>query len=180
MNTVEPIRDLGLIDRIKDFLRTSPRNYLLFLVSINVGTRISDTLSLRVKDVVGTTHIKIKEQKTGKTKLFFINSKLSEEIKKYVKNLDEDSYLFPSMNHPDQKISRFAAHKILKVVAKEFGIKNFSNHSLRKTFGYFYYKQTKDIALLQQIFNHSSQSITLRYIGMNQEIMDESLSKFYL
>lgn len=33
-------------------------------------------------------------------------------------------------------------------------------HTLRKTFGYWHYKQYKDVAILQDIFNHSAPSIT--------------------
>ena len=51
---------------------------------------------------------------------------------------------------------------------------------MRKTFGYFHYKQYKDIALLQQIFNHSSPSISLRYIGIDQEEIDKSYEGFSL
>ena len=42
-------------------------------------------------------------------------------------------------------------------------------HTLRKTFGYWAYKQGIDITLLMRIFNHSAPSITLRYIGITQE-----------
>lgn len=48
---------------------------------------------------------------------------------------------------------------------------------MRKTFGYHYYKKTKDVALLMDLFNHSSQSVTLRYIGINQDVMNESIIK---
>ena len=51
-------------------------------------------------------------------------------------------------------------------------------HSMRKTFGYHYYKQTKDIALLQKIFNHSSPAITLAYIGIDQDRMDRAYTTF--
>jgi integrase len=180
MNLAQPIRDQNLLSKIKDDLRKEPRSYILFLLGINTGLRISDLLSLKVKDVQNTTHIKIREQKTGKTKLFFINPSLSEEIKKYIFNLDSESFLFSSKNNPKLNISRFAAHKILKSVGNKFGLKNFSAHSMRKTFGFFYYQKTKDIALLQKIFNHSSASITLTYIGMSQLQMDQSLSQFYL
>ena len=45
---------------------------------------------------------------------------------------------------------------------------------MRKTFGYHYYKKTKDIALLQNIFNHSSSAITLRYIGITDDLLDKA------
>ena len=51
---------------------------------------------------------------------------------------------------------------------------------MRKAFGYWHYQQFHDVALLQTIFNHSSPSITLRYIGINQEKIDDSYRNFSL
>jgi hypothetical protein len=49
---------------------------------------------------------------------------------------------------------------------------------MRKTFGYHFYQQTKDVALLQNIFNHSAPSITLRYIGINDDLLDKAIDDF--
>lgn len=51
-------------------------------------------------------------------------------------------------------------------------------HTMRKTFGYHFYQQTKDVAMLQEIFNHSGPDITLRYIGVNQDSMDKAMASF--
>ncbi|WP_425389003.1 hypothetical protein [Domibacillus iocasae] len=51
---------------------------------------------------------------------------------------------------------------------------------MRKTFGYHFYQQTKDVAMLQQIFGHSAPSVTLRYIGINEDMMDQALQSFSL
>ena len=53
-------------------------------------------------------------------------------------------------------------------------------HTMRKTFGYHHYKKFKDIAILQKIFNHSSPQVTLRYIGIEQDQIDESYTNFIL
>jgi len=68
-------------------------------------------------------------------------------------------------------------NKILKDEADALGIENFGTHTMRKTFGYFIYQQTKNIGLLMDIFNHSSQKITLKYIGINQDQQDDIYSK---
>ncbi|MBO8430908.1 site-specific integrase, partial [Spirochaetes bacterium] len=57
---------------------------------------------------------------------------------------------------------------------------NIGTHSMRKSFGYHHYKQFKDVAMLQMIFNHSSPQITLRYIGINQDQIDNSYRQFEL
>ncbi len=57
---------------------------------------------------------------------------------------------------------------------------NVGTHTMRKTFGYHHYKQFNDVALLQKILNHSSPSITLRYISIYQEKIDSSYNSFEL
>ena len=63
---------------------------------------------------------------------------------------------------------------IIQEAAKACGIQyHVGTHSLRKTFGYRFFKATGDVITLQKIFNHSSSAITLRYIGIdNEAIMD--------
>jgi integrase len=55
MNTVEPIRDLTQIEAMKEILKSnSIRDYLLFVMGINTGLRISDLLALKQGDSVKT------------------------------------------------------------------------------------------------------------------------------
>ncbi|WP_090793791.1 site-specific integrase [Pelagirhabdus alkalitolerans] len=180
MQTVEPIRDRLQIEAMKQELRQkSERNYFLFIMGINTGLRISDLLPLRVKDVFGQTHIVMKEKKTHKTKRFLLNLELRHQIEEYVRDLDSDDYLFPS-HKTGLPIQRVQAYKILNEAASRVGIKAFGTHSMRKTFGFWHYTIHKNVALLQDIFNHTSPDITLRYIGINQDIVDKSLEHFSL
>jgi integrase len=87
-------------------------------------------------------------------------------------NLSDDDYLFFSSRNRDEHIKRSRASKIIAKAGDMIGIVC-SAHSLRKTFGYLAYKNGTSIELLMQIFNHSSQSVTLRYIGITQENINE-------
>ena len=49
---------------------------------------------------------------------------------------------------------------------------------MRKTFGYHYYRKTKDVATLMKMFNHSDPSITLKYIGIIQDEMNRARREF--
>lgn len=42
------------------------------------------------------------------------------------------------------------------------------------------YMKTKDVALLQELFNHSLPSVTLRYVGINQDRLDQAMDDFRL
>lgn len=136
-------------------------------------------LALKVSDVRGKSHIVITEQKTGKLKRFRINNELQEHISKFTIYKDNKMYLFQSRRGAD-RIHRVQAWKILNAAAKEVGLTEIGTHTLRKTFGYHFYQKYKDVAVLQEIFNHSSPAVTMRYIGINQDIMDEKIEGFSL
>ncbi|MEK4141136.1 site-specific integrase [Paenibacillus sp. FSL L8-0323] len=181
MNFVQPIRDQETIDEIKEFLRKqSERNYMLFIFGINTGLRIQDILKFRVRDVIGEQIVMI-EMKTRKRKFLQITKPLKREIKKYTADMDKDDYLFPSRQGGKNKpIKRDMAYKIMKSAANEFGLVDIGTHTLRKTFGYHMYQKTKDITLVQTILNHSDKSITMRYIGMDQDAMNNAMNRFGL
>ncbi|MED1092193.1 site-specific integrase [Bacillus paramycoides] len=180
MREVQPIRDREKIEEIKTRLKNkNARDWFMFEMGINVGLRISDLLPLRVFDVRGKTHISIKEKKTDKNKRFKINGNMQRLIEEYTKYMEEEDYLFPS-NKTDKAIQRVQAYKILNAVGREAGLEEIGTHTLRKTFGYHFYQRTKDVALLQELFNHSAPSVTLKYIGINQDIIDAAIDDFYL
>lgn len=179
MNTVEPIRDIGKIWDIADYLgEQNERNRIMFLFGIYVGLRISDILKLKVRDVRDKTHVMIREQKTGKEKAFPINQELKPILNRYMKDKADYDYLFPSRKEDGSKpITRQQAYNVLNDAAGKFGMERIGTHTLRKTFGYHFYQQTKDIATLKEIFNHSDVAITFRYIGINQDIKDQKMMK---
>ncbi|MED1489171.1 site-specific integrase [Bacillus smithii] len=180
MKHVQPIRDPEKIEEVKNILkRKSYRDWFLFVMGINTGLRISDLLQLRVKDVKNKSHITIREKKTGKDKRFKVKNGLRLIIEEYIQGMDDEDFLFPSQK-TNKPIQRVQAYKILNAAAKEAGLDEIGTHTLRKTFGYHFYQRTKDVALLQEMFNHSAPSITLRYIGINQDIMDKAMDEFEL
>ncbi len=180
MTTVEPIRKIENLRKIEQVLQNQKtRNLLFFTIGTNCGLRISDILGLNVRDVRNKNYIQIVEKKTGKLKRFPINSKLKPMLDEYTKNKNSDEPLFTTIF--GNRLERVAAYYIIKNACKEAGLEEkVGTHTMRKTFGYHHYKQNKDIAMLQKIFNHSSPQITLRYIGIDQDQIDESYVNFIL
>ena len=178
--TVEPIRSKQQIKQVEEYLaKKSKRNRFLFVLGTNSGLRVSDILNLNVSDVRNKTHIEIKEQKTNKFKKFPINDKLKKLIQEFIKNKEDDEPLF--LSQKQKRLDRSQAYRMLNEACKAVGITvNIGTHSMRKSFGYHHYKQFKDIAMLQMIFNHSNPKITLRYIGIEQDEIDNSYKQFVL
>ena len=179
MNEVQPIRKLEKIQEIKSRLAINgSRDVLLFSMGINTGLRISDLLPLKVGDVRGKREYVLKEQKTKKTKRIMLHA-VAQDIEDYTRHMTDDEYLFPSRKG-DEHIGRVQAYRILNAAARDCGLEEIGTHTLRKTFGYHFYKQNHNVAMLQQLFNHSSPSITLRYIGITQDEIAEEWEKFAL
>ena len=187
MEFVQPIRNLKQIETIKKLLKQQNlRDYCLFVLGINSGLRISDLLKLQVIDVTENGKIKdrirLREKKTNKFKDFPLSEKTKQAIKEYLKtrNYKENEPLFVSRKNRGFLL-RQQAYKIINDVAKSVGIKEkIGTHTLRKTFGYHAYNNGYDIAIIQKLFNHSSPAVTLRYIGITQEELDDVYLSFDL
>lgn len=179
MTTVEPIRSLKDLRKIKSILSASPRDLLLFTLGINSGLRISDLLALNVGDVRDKEFIQLIEKKTKKFKKFPINKKLKLMFDSYIVDKSDDEPLF--MSKFNNRLSRVTAYYVIRQTCEKLNPEvAFGTHTMRKTFGYHHYKKYRDVAILQKIFNHSSPSTTLRYIGIDEESIYKSYMDFCL
>ena len=186
MNLVEPIKNKQQVKALEEYLASySKRNQLIFAIGVNTGLRVSDILALDISDVKNKTYVEIRERKTKKYKRFPLNNKLKQLIREYLKEREQNyavgggEPLFIGKKH--HRLNRSQVYRFLNDACEELGLKiNVGTHTMRKTFGYHHYKQNNDVALLQKILNHSSPSITLRYIGIDQETIDISYNNFEL
>ncbi|WP_257009432.1 site-specific integrase [Bacillus sp. 7884-1] len=177
---VQPLRSKEKIEDMKWSLKQwcGQRDYILFLIGINTGLRISDLVKLKTKDIKRKKSITVREGKTKKPRTLNLTN-IYEEIQAYIAEIDSE-WLFPSRQGGSHITTTQAYRQLVKagkMVEIEEGI---GTHTMRKTFGYWFYKQTKDIAKLQTILNHSKPEITLRYIGITQEEIEDSLNDFVL
>jgi len=177
---VEPIRNTEKILGMKEFLRQKGGCYeLLFVMGLNTALRIGDLLSLSISDVTDgdgkiLEDICIKEHKTGKPKRMPVNESVKKALVGYLAaypNRKRSTPLFVSRKC--RTLSRSQAWRTLRAAGESVGLHNIGTHSLRKTFGYHAYRKSgSDIGLVQKLLNHSSGKITLRYIGIDREKMD--------
>ena len=176
----EPLKNKKDIQVVEKYLKErNKRDYVIWVLGLNSGLRVSDIVALNVGDVRNKSHIQIIEKKTGKYKKFPINAKLRPMIENFTRGKQSEEALFVSIFQ--NRLDRFGAYYIIKAACQTVGIQEkVGTHTLRKTFGYHHYKKFKDVAILQKIFNHSNPSITLRYIGIEQDQIDESYNNFIL
>lgn len=192
MKVVQPIRDLDVLDKCYDIAREHDRRKktgevsweLILLVGFNTSLRVSDFRRFKVQDIRGKDYAQIQAKKTGKEARILINPSARREINRLLVGRKGDEYILQSKQkdyatHKPRPISRQRVYQIMNTIAKRAGIEErIGCHTLRKTFGYHYYKMTGDVVSLQRILCHSYQRETLIYIGVIQENIDESLMKF--
>ncbi len=189
MQFVEPIRDIKKISQIKNLLRFdwNIRDLLLFELWINSALRISDLLSIQVKDIFeNNSGIKdffdIKEEKTNKTNRITITPKVKETLKLYKETypniiLDKNNFIFfQKKTFPlwIKSIGRKMSWILLSKICEDVWLKgNFWNHTLRKTWWYQARINAIPLEIIQHKLNHSSLAVTMRYLWITaDEIMN--------
>jgi len=191
MKYVEPIRDIKQIEAMKKLMiaEGNYRDHLLFTLGINSGLRISDLLSIKWtlfltdkgKLLKTGADIIVCEKKTGKEKRFKLNKSIRKALELFYEHIQEPEagdFVFLSRQVDSAgtvtPISRVQAWRALNKYAKAVGIRDkIGTHTLRKTFGYHLYKKGIAVEYIQKLLNHSAASITLRYIGISQDQLDE-------
>ncbi|MFB4163665.1 tyrosine-type recombinase/integrase [Alteribacillus sp. JSM 102045] len=153
------------------------RNRLLFTVGVSLGMRISDLLTLKVGDLRGKDTLIINEGKTDKKRRIKLNATIRKEVAQ-LKGVRDDEYLFRSAKGDNRPISRVQAYRILNAAAERAGIADkiggIGTHTLRKTHGWILHENGVDITRIQAMLNHSSPAITLQYIGITQDEIDDA------
>lgn len=178
---VEAIRDKKVLNEFIKALDTGKngkRNVLIFKLGLTTGLRISDIIKIKVSDVKGKTEFELAEQKTTKKRKVYLHNVLG-ELTEYLNILeDKHVWLFSNTWDVNKHITANQYYKILQKTASSLNLDYIGTHTMRKTFGYWYYREYKDVATLMTIFNHSSPSITLRYIGITDEDIKNTLKDF--
>lgn len=162
--------------------RMYDRNYMLFFLGINTALRFSDLRRLSV-DKVKLNYIYQRDKKTRKENKITLHADVYKEVMDYIErnNLTDGDFLFFSQKGVNKPLTRTQGYEIMQQIKKGCKIPyNIGTHTLRKTYGFWFYRQTGDIVALQSILNHSTPAQTLIYIGMQQKEVEAKRKGFIL
>lgn len=201
-HTAEPIKSMDDIMRISDFLIGEGRfrDNMLFIVGINFGLRVSDLRMLRFSNLINDNltfkdSFPVFEQKTRNTRkhkrnrYITINGAVRDAVVLYLEHtpgVSLSDFMFQSeSNHSGNKagestpIHRNSIDRILKGIAEDLDLNvKMSTHTLRKTFGYHQMVMSNNdprkLLLLSKMLGHSSVAITMDYIGITNEEIEEA------
>lgn len=156
--------------KIKPNLKVST----VLVLQANLGLRISDVINLKLSDIVkdGSRYrLDITEQKTGKQRLFTV----PQEVYSYIQSYMLDMGIKP--NQPLFDISIRAVQKHLRITAKYLGLEGIGTHSMRKYFCTQVYNDNQfNIELCRILMQHSTSSVTQRYLGIQPQLIEQALA----
>lgn len=197
--SAEAIKDLNDIRKVCVYLMAHNRyrDYMLFVMGINFGLRVSDLQRLRFchilnEDFSFKESFELIEKKTANTRKkkrnrhILVNDAVMDAVEMYLEHTTRpvymDDYLFRSESngkYDDKPLTRMSVNRILKSIGEDCGLDmRLSSHSFRKTFGYHQMVMSgndpRKLIILQKMFGHSSIEQTLTYIGITSEEIDEA------
>lgn len=178
---VEPIKDSTILKQVEDTLLASPvvgqRNYTIFQVGKATLLRVSDVLALRMDDIFDQDgNIKknayIRDKKTGKPNTLYLRP-VEQDLLQYRQWLEDQKidseWLFPSIRTPKLHIKSKTFYKAMAKTGDMLGLNYLGTHTMRKTGAYRVYEQSgHNIALVMRLLNHSRETTTLEYLGLDQ------------
>lgn len=187
---VLPIKDSQILTQVLESLRDDfkygRRNYTIFQVGKATLLRVSDVIALRKSDVFDENgqimkNAYIVDKKTKKQNTLYLrpveNDLLVYQnwLMKYQMNnpdmkVYDSEWLFPSFSNPHNHISGHTYYEIMSKVGDLLGLNYLGTHTMRKTGAYRVYEQSNhNIGLVMKLLNHSSEGVTLNYLGLDQE-----------
>ena len=145
------------------------------------GLRFSDLSQLRWEQILNQDSLILFEHKTGKRRVVRINKDFQRHIHICHEAMRIEDNTFPCfLSKSGSVLSIQMVNRLLKSVKVKYHlkIKNFSTHSLRKTFGRRVVEMAgtdAEMALikLSELFNHSNTMVTRRYLGLRQQELQE-------
>lgn len=187
---VLPIKDSQILHQVLETLRDNfkygRRNYTIFQVGKATLLRVSDVISLKKSDVFDDQdqimkNAYIVDKKTKKQNTLYLRPVKTDLLvyqnwlmKYQMQHPDvkvyDSPWLFPSFANPDKHISGHTYYEIMQKVGNLLGLNYLGTHTMRKTGAYRVYEQSNhNIGLVMKLLNHSSEAVTLNYLGLDQE-----------
>lgn len=160
------------------------RDKCLFLLGLKTGFRISELLSIKVKDCIQYNTIKASitvERRNTKGKVASRTIPLSKDIqdalKAYIVTIPHQEYLFESQK--GNKLSRIQAWRVIKDAALKNKLEGkIATHSMRKSYSKKIYETSKrDLVATQRAMGHKSVQSTISYLNF---YTDDDINKLIL
>lgn len=148
----------SIIEQIKN-----PKHKLIISLAYGAGLRVSEVISLKVKDInLDELTVHLKDAKGKKDRLTIIPESIRNDIKILISEKSLDEIVFASER--GGKLTERTAQKIFENGMKKAGIKKGATfHSLRHSFATHLLENGVDVRYVQELLGHSNIRTTQIY-----------------
>lgn len=152
------------------------RNLAILSFMVSSGIRRSEVVEVKISDMNLDSNAVIIHGKGNKERVAYFNNSTAEIIEKYldekrpeISRAETSEYLFPTGQ--SEKMCAASINLIIDRYLKATGLKEkgYTVHDTRRAFATTVYQNTGDIVAVQRLLGHSTPSVTMRYIGANEE-----------
>jgi integrase/recombinase XerD len=144
------------------------RLHLLSLVLLDIGSRITEALTLRVGDVDMDNMLITLDGKGRKQRIVPFSFALRKVIHRFIADFDmkPDSFLFATQQ--GVQVRRMTALRSVKLLCEQLGFAppGRTLHAFRHTFAVNYLRRGGSVFHLQKVLGHSSLEMTRRYANL--------------
>jgi len=156
----------------------NPKHKLIISLAYGSGLRVSEVMSLKVKDVnLDELTVHIKHSKGRKDRLTILPEKLIPALKQFIVNKNSEDFVFASIQ--GSRLTARTAQKIFKNGLIKSGLKKAATfHSLRHSFATHLLENGVSIRYVQELLGHQNIKTTQIYTQVSSGFLRQVRSPY--
>ena len=157
------------------------RTWAIVCWVLATGNRAATICEVQIKDIdFKRDEIALRHTKNKKAQIIPLSSSLKTSLKEYIKtwlkDMDEDFYLFANVG--GEQLTTNALRQAFAKYCKDRGVERTNIHGLRHNFARDWIRNGGNMYALQKILGHSTLDMTRRYVNLATEDIKEDYDEF--
>lgn len=142
------------------------RHRMLLSLCYGCGLRVSELISIQVRDIDGERQmLRIEQGKGARDRYVLLAPTLLATLRGYWQRYRPQYWLFPTPQHPERHLSLCSAQRAYLAAKRRAGVdKRGGIHSLRHAYATHQLEQGLPVHQLQHLLGHRNLQTTLRYV----------------
>ena len=144
----------------------NPKHRMLLETVYGCGLRVSEVVSLKVRDIDGERQmLRIEQGKGAKDRMVIVSPGLLQALRRYWSTHRPHYWLFPQAVRPDRPLGIGTAQRVFTQAKHRSGVRKVGGiHSLRHAYATHQLEHGLPVHELQRLLGHGNLRSTLRYL----------------
>lgn len=149
----------------------------MIMLTYGCGLRVSEVVSLKIKDVDGQRKLLfVRKAKGKKDRVVSLSPAMLVMLREYYKRYKPRDFLFEGQ-YKDEHLSARSIQNVLRLAKQKAGIKQDGNmHVLRHSFATHLLDKGIDVVFIQKLLGHNDIKTTLKYLHVTNKDLVQIIS----